>query len=842
MKLLLFLLMLPLGGLLGAQPLFLNPPAGDALWPMQGDSLEYQALDLNGTWAWQDPHSAGKGQVQVPGCFLGEADELVFTREFSLPAAGASRESSLWFGGMNHTCRITLNGEFLGSHANGSTSFELPVPEQLLTRSGPNRLQIHVDRRLSSKISLPLKVQSWDPCNFGGIFREVYLLQRPRVRVEELRWSLLAGADPQVEVGAVLRNLELVRIGQDSLARTSELTLVARLLTPEGLEISHAVQPGVLRRQESQTHQLALAAGGAPLWSPDSPRLVVIEAGLYEGERLVHRIRRVTGLRDLQVQGGRFLLNGAEFQVKGVRYVPEHPASGSALSQAQLTRDMETIKNLGANLVLVAGGSAHPGLMEICNRLGLFVIGELPAMQVPPALLAAEGFLPLAQNYLQEMVIRDRNEPCLFAISAGHGLDTADGRTLDFLTGLLETARREPRLLLTAGVLHPLTPRDSGLDFLLLEDRRAQLPADPGIPLVLSHIGLPVEVDNQDGYANPFSSLRQARHIQLRLLELRDRPDLDGAVIDGFADWRGGRPLLWVPPGEDAYRVPRGILSADRVARASFNEVRSLFGNGTGTALTRGEYSPERPLDYPMAGFLLLILLLVGLKQNKVFAQNLKRSFVHSHGFFSDVQDNRVYQFGQSLFIGLLLSGACGVLFSSLLYDLRKSLLVDHLLGQILVLDELKEWVAALAWQPVVSMLTLGAAAMALGVLATLGLRIMGLLFNARFSLGQAFTFITFACAPMLFYIVLGSLAYRLLQIPSLLLPTLATAVILPLWSLGRLLRSMRIAFGGGFLWAGLLMSVLVSVVAALVFAYYENSNSLMEYWNYYRAVYGGGA
>ncbi|MCA9782426.1 MAG: hypothetical protein KC518_02500 [Candidatus Cloacimonetes bacterium] len=838
MKLLLLLLICQV---LGATPRFLQPPASDSRWHLPGDSLDYLQLALNGNWSWHDPADGSSGSCTVPSCFPEPTEELVFSRDFILPDPGANRESSLWFGAMNHTCRVFLNGEFLGSHANGSTSFELPIPESLLKPLDSNRLEIQVERGLSSKISLPLKVQSWDPYNYGGIYREVVLLQRPRVRIEDLNWNLVSGNRPGLELNALLRSLELVKIGQDSLAGPLPLELQARLLDQDGTEMGRVTVQTRLNRQENRAVPLSLGAAGIENWSPESPRLYTLEVSLFQGTELLHRVRRTTGFRELQVQGSRLLLNGADLEVRGIRYLSQHPVSGSAMSVRQYSQDMETIKNLGANLVLLAAGAGHPGLIELCNRIGLLVIEELPACQVPPPLLAQDGFLPLARSYLQEIILRDRNQPCLLAVSLGSGLDLGDSRGLDFVTGLQDLRALDHSLLFTGSVLGLEGAQASGLDLLLVEDREPELPADPGLPMILAGIGLPVEPENQEGYANPWSSLRQARHIQQRLLELRERSDIDGALIDSYADWRGGRPLLWVPPGSDAYNCPRGIVTADRVTRAAFNEVRSLFGNGTGTTLTRGEFQPDRPLEYPMAGFLLLILLLVGLKQNKVFAQNLKRSFVHSHGFFSDVQDNRVYQLGQSFFIGLLICGASGVLFSSLLYDMRKSLLVDHLLGQILVFNELKEWVSALAWQPVVSMLTLAAVTLALGLAATVGLRILGLLFNARFSFGQALTFMAFACAPLLFCIVLGSLLFRLLQIPSLLLPTLITALLLPTWSILRLVKSLRIAFGSSFLWAALLIAVVLSVLLALVFAYYENSHSLLEYWNYYSRAYRGG-
>ena len=54
--------------------------------------------------------------------------------------------------------------------------------------------------------------------------------------------------------------------------------------------------------------------------------------------------------------------------LKGVRYVPEHPTSGNAMSVAQISRDIESIKNLGACLLYTSDAADERSSVDLGGR------------------------------------------------------------------------------------------------------------------------------------------------------------------------------------------------------------------------------------------------------------------------------------------------------------------------------------------------------------------------------------------------------------------------------------------------------------------------------------------
>jgi|GEM_PF-2243516 len=839
---------------LAAQPRFLpvqDEAAPAATWQPTLDQLDSRLHPLNGSWTWSTEEGGG-GACTVPGCWSGYEGELLFTRSFALPEKGVQSVWRLWFGGVSYACRVSVNGKFLERHEGGSGAFELEIPEGVLLFGGVNKVEVRVDNRLSARQTVPLKAQSGDPAAYGGIYRDVWLLESPRLRLSDLSWSLSgSGPSARLAVAVQVRNQEL--LGVDSLKAAPDLMVEAVLRGAGAVVLATGAQAVKARAQESVGLRMVLAGGALPRWSPNAPELLDLTLSLVQNGRVLHRLQQKVGVKELGRQGARLTLNGTPFFLQGISYVADHPRWGMALPVAQLIRDLETMKNMGVNTVLHMRGAPHPAMAELCDRLGLLLVTELPVWQVPPRLVARDSFRQAALAQARDLVRQGRSHASWLGLSLGSGLDFSDGATAEWIAQM-QALRQEGTFALSAGGFFSregLAQEPAGLDFLLLEpfgQRARHETPSLGLPVVLSRVGWSVEIGNLEGYEHPYGELHQAWAIQstvaaaLGAWQGGQSSAPAGALVHSFADWRSGRPLLAAPPGQDALLVPFGLHSEERVARSGAKELARLYSGEAPSTLSRGEYEPQHPPAFPLAGFALLILLLIGWKQNNVFGQNLRRSFIHSHGFFTDIRDRRVFQFGQAMFILALVSGALALLGSGWLHLLRKSPYFDHVLGLMVVQEPLLQWIHRLAWNPLESMLQLALALVGGQILFALGLRVLGLLTNARFTLRQAITLLAWSSTSLLFTLPIGIVFQPLMQSPGLRGITLFLLALLALWHVARLFKALRIAFEGRFWGMFALMSVLGLALLVLVLVWYERSQSLLEYMDYYQRVYGGGA
>jgi hypothetical protein len=828
------------------------------LVPLQFESQTDQILDLSGKWSWSS--EGDSGTCWIPGCWKDYDGVVTFNHTFFLPEFGHRFFYRLAFDGVRHACRIRVNGHYLDHHVGATTRFEVNIPERLLHFDGENEIEVEVDNRQSSRLTLPLKRQGLDGENWGGIFRPVSLMAGSRLRIGEFDYHLEKAStgrkyrfEPResLNLQVHVRNLELVRIDQDSLVAPEEIWLKATL-SHDGEVLGESRSEFLLRKLESRLCSLSFTMLELDRWSPAHPVQYDLLLELGAGDQTLHSIHQNLGFRDLRVEEGRLLLNGEPLHLKGVSYATEHPEYGLALPKEQLEADFENLQNLGINLLLHLFGAPDSRLVTLCDRMGILILEELPLSRVPVSILQSPEMTQLVRQRLESYAKRDYHHPSLFALSLGSGFDFSDVELSAWMGEVSGSLDQELKPLLTAGgrfTQLPVGKGVQGLDFLLLEHPFQVDLDEPPVrsqPILMSRIGHPVEPGNSEGYAHPFSLLKQAYHLQQVLLQTHGpswtaRDDFAGTVVHSYADWLGERPLLWLPPSVDPRLRPMGLFSRDRVERPSARETKAIYSEtASGTPLTRGEYDPPTPRAYPLFGFALLILLLIGYRQNNVFNHNLRRCFVHSQGFYVDIRDNRVYQFGQSLFLWFLVSGGLALNLSSAFFLLRHSYNFDRLVGLLMPVENVMSVLRVLSWDPIRSLLWLTLVIMGLFLVVAILFRLLGLLFNARFTLGHAMTFLCWSAACLLFMLPLGIVFNGLLLIPALQTPTLLVFALLLFWFLLRLVRTMRIAFKSRFYPAFFLVLSLVAFAVILYAGWLDRSQGLFDYLELYRHMTWG--
>ena len=156
------------------------------------------------------------------------------------------------------------------------------------------------------------------------------------------------------------------------------------------------------------------------LWSPDSPELYKVRCSLFSGNELQDKSETTFGIRTIEFdpEKGMFL-NGKNIKLKGGAMHSNNGPLGACAYYRAEERRVELMKKCGFNAVRCAHNPPSKNFLDACDRLGILVIEE--AFDV-----WAQGWLPDDyQRYfnewwkhdVQNMVLRDRNHPCIFAWS-----------------------------------------------------------------------------------------------------------------------------------------------------------------------------------------------------------------------------------------------------------------------------------------------------------------------------------------------------------------------------------------------------------------------------------------
>ena len=816
-------------------------------------------ISLNGLWTFA--HENGStGSVSLPVAFDGRG-AIDFQRGFEMPAFDLDRyQWHLVVLGANHGTDVSVNSEFLGHHAGGYTSFTIPIPRIDLQPGRDNILRLVVDNDLDGRTTIPPQQMVWGWRNYGGIHRDVALLGTPLLYIRDVTLSSAAiGAGesfrltmaPEIE-GALDSVVRIVTADK-------KVVLGMQVEVVESLSGAIAAQSGVTPLTYADGRwtgpKTDLVVANPRLWSPDTPDLYTVKCRLVmvsgKTVSVIDEVLRPFGFRSLIVEKGDLLLNGRRLVIRGVAWYEDHPAWGNAVPFEERERDVIAMKMLGANVVRFIGHPPHPVMLDLCDRYGLFAMVEVPVIGVPAALLMQEQFQETATGMVREMIIRDRHHPSVLAWGLGDDIESNRTDARPFVSALASTARslddRPLYLPVRAGVTDSISDlvdiaalnlydHDAKTVKLVLEDWRK---AHPGVPVFVTRLGMEVDHENKRGYNDPLSQQAQARFFIQRLDLLRTF-DPDGIILLSFNDWRGDRPALTVHTG-DPWMHRMGLVSDRREKRLAYDAVRAIFRGEKPAALPAGTYTSRTPIIYVLAGFVILIAVAYLYNVNRRFRESVNRSLMNSFNFFADVRDQHAVSVIHTTFLALIVSVSLAIVLSSVLYRFRDSLFLDDLLTYVLIADGLKAFLIHLIWEPLRFILAASGFIFLLLVLLSGAVHMFKIVVRSRVFAYQAYTVTVWSMTPLLAFIPVGMILFRVMEGSTYVLPALIIIAGFIIWVISRLFKGISIIYDiypPKMYAAGVLALV---VVFGMLYLYYDLVQSAPMHLSFLYSMVGSG-
>jgi beta-glucuronidase len=140
--------------------------------------------------------------MPVPSCWNMEKSEYlyfeatgIYTRTFHYYAHKKDERAFLFFEGASYAASVFLNGEYLGSHWGASTPFCVEISGSVQEF---NRIIVTVDAR-RSPLRIPTDNTDW--FNYGGLYRDVYLLRTGPSFIRDWFIRLVNGVEIRADIG-----------------------------------------------------------------------------------------------------------------------------------------------------------------------------------------------------------------------------------------------------------------------------------------------------------------------------------------------------------------------------------------------------------------------------------------------------------------------------------------------------------------------------------------------------------------------------------------------------------------------------------------------------------------
>ena len=383
------------------------------------DDTSWRALDLPHDWSIEVPANVPQKAGSQEGPFDknspagnsgGYLDGGVgwYRKTFVPPASAPGEQFTILFDGTYENADVFLNGQKLGSHPYGFTSYYYDLTPLLKPAPEKNVLSV--------------RLQADQPgCRWysgAGIYRHVHLISTRPVHVAQwgtyVATPTVTAASAQVKVSTLLRN---------DTAAAANATLTTILLDPSGKEVA---------RQQSR--QDVPARAGAPLeqtlpvaspqrWSCETPLLYQAVSEVRVGNVLVDSLRTPFGIRTIEFTKDRgFFLNGQHVQIQGVCDHHDLGCLGAAAYRRAIQRQIEVLKSFGCNAIRTSHNPPSPELLELCDQTGMLVMDEsFDEWKVNHHKYGyATVFDAWSEPDMVSMLDRDRNHPSIVLWSIGN--------------------------------------------------------------------------------------------------------------------------------------------------------------------------------------------------------------------------------------------------------------------------------------------------------------------------------------------------------------------------------------------------------------------------------------
>lgn len=370
--------------------------------------------------------AARRGQSPRPGGDRPGLQDTIYISAFGRQG-GALRRHLLHFEGANTVAEVWINGQRAGGHAGGYVGFEVDITPSL--RPGTNEVLVRVDNSENPDL---IPSHRGDFTIYGGLTRDAWLVSLPPVHLRRLK----------IQTPEVSRESARIRLGMevwDFSRWPGDYTLEAELRDPRGVVVARASRPtrpsrhlpprsqplgigGVGRSNGSpgpaDTTTIELSLRSPMLWSPASPSLYTVSLRLLEAGREIDRIEERTGFRWYRfAENGPFYLNGERLLLRGTHRHEEHAGLGAAVPNSRHRRDLELVKEMGANFIRLAHYPQDPEVYRTADSLGLLVWDELPWDRGG---LGGPAWQANTKRLLREQIEQNINHPSIILWSLGN--------------------------------------------------------------------------------------------------------------------------------------------------------------------------------------------------------------------------------------------------------------------------------------------------------------------------------------------------------------------------------------------------------------------------------------
>ncbi len=397
--------------------LFIKENPADAEKPGFDDS-GWRNIDVPHDWSIED--LPGQDGDSIIGPFSKAAINKMATgytvggiawyrKNFTINNDDQDKIIYLQFDGVYMNADVWINGQHIGNHPYGYTSFYHDITPYLNPAGQENIVAVQVKNEG--------KNSRW--YSGSGIYRHTWLTVVNPVHIG--MWGVYVTTPDVTEESA---EVGIVTTVMNELNEDADVSLKVQIKDPAGKVVGKATSASSVSAGSSADIKQNVSVENPLLWSVESPHLYEAEVAVLVNGKEVDKLTTGFGIRTIQFDAvNGFRLNGKSILMKGGCFHHDNGPLGAAAIDRAEERKIEVLKKAGFNAIRCSHNPPSPYLLDVCDRLGMLVIDEFFDMWEIPKPSEDDYSKYFNDNWesdLTSTMLRDRNHPSVIMWSIGN--------------------------------------------------------------------------------------------------------------------------------------------------------------------------------------------------------------------------------------------------------------------------------------------------------------------------------------------------------------------------------------------------------------------------------------
>lgn len=387
-----------------------------------GTQNDGQSLKLNDkSWTVVNiPHSWNAIDGQDGGGNYRRGDGW-YRKEVAIPAAAKGKRVYIDIGAACMTTDVYVNGSLVGTHIGGYGRFTYDITKYVK----PGRKALVAIKVNNQDLIAPPRQA--DFTFSGGVQRDIRLIIAnnlhiaPTNHIAKNAYLVTDGADiaspgvkvRQYEVSGASAKIDVTTRVRNANPSNVQATALVTIYDRQGNKVTEGQKTVSLAANEDADVMSTLTVSNPHLWNGTiDPYLYRVVVSLKQGGKEVDSSVQPLGLRYYSVsKTDGFMLNGKSYPLRGFASHDEHMDKARAATDADRLRDLEIIRNSGANYIRMSHYQHADYEYNYCDSVGIICWTEIPCIDfMSPA--AQQGvFQHNTATQLYELIRQQYNHP-----------------------------------------------------------------------------------------------------------------------------------------------------------------------------------------------------------------------------------------------------------------------------------------------------------------------------------------------------------------------------------------------------------------------------------------------